>query len=184
MSLKALPAWLPAALIGAIFSLTPLRAEEVRTDHQGLDVTGELSIASGKSLKQDGVVLLVHGSLGHDRMEIISAQQELLREAGINSLAITLSLGLNERRGMFDCSIEQDHRNEDAAEEIRSWVDWLKAQGVTNIVLAGHSRGGNQAAIYAAKYLDKFSVDLGSELRRVFQELIMLIPDNTQMHSI
>ncbi len=155
MSLKALPAWLPAALIGAIFSLAPLRAEEVRTDHQGLDVTGELSIASGESLKQDGVVLLVHGSLGHDRMEIISAQQELLREAGINSLAITLSLGLNERRGMFDCSIEQDHRNEDAAEEIRSWVDWLKAQGVTNIVLAGHSRGGNQAAIYAAKYLDK-----------------------------
>ncbi len=155
MSLKALPAWLLAAFTGAFLLLSPLRAEEVKTEHQGLDVTGELDIAPGKSLKHDGVVLLVHGTLGHHRMEIMSALQELLRERGVNSLAITLSLGLNERRGMFDCVIEQDHRNEDAAEEIRTWVDWLKEQGAANITLAGHSRGGNQAAIYAVKYLDK-----------------------------
>jgi pimeloyl-ACP methyl ester carboxylesterase len=155
MSLKPQRAWLFAAVIAAVFSVSPSLAEEVKTEHQGLDVTGNLEIVPGKSLKHDGVVLLVHGTLGHHRMEIMSALQELLRERGINSLAITLSLGLNERRGMFDCSIEQDHRNEDGAEEIRTWVYWLKTQGAANIVVAGHSRGGNQAAIYAAKYLDK-----------------------------
>jgi pimeloyl-ACP methyl ester carboxylesterase len=87
-------------------------------------------------------------------MEILSALQELLRERGINSLAVTLSLGLNERRGLFDCAIEQDHRNEDAIVEIQGWVDWLKQQGASDITLAGHARGGNQMAIYAAKEPD------------------------------
>ena len=139
----------------ALLSAAPLRAEEVRIEHQGLDVIGNLDIAPGKSLKNDGVVLLLHGTLAHHRMEIISALQELLHERGINSLAITLGLGMNERRGLFDCSIEQDHRNEDASEEIKSWINWLKQKGAANIILAGHDRGGNQIAVYAAKEPDK-----------------------------
>lgn len=150
-------AWLGGIVLATVVVTTmPLRAaEEVKIEHQGLDVLGNLEIAKGKSLKRDGVVLLVHDTLGHHRMEIISALQELLSERGVNSLAITLSLGLNERRGMFDCNIEQDHRNEDAAEEIQAWVDWLKEKGTKNITVAGHSRGGNQAAIYVAKKHDK-----------------------------
>lgn len=146
--------WLVACLCALLF-VAPLRAEEVRIEHQGLDVLGNLDIAPGKSLKNDGVVLLLHGTLAHHRMEIISALQELLHERGINSLAITLGLGMNERRGMFDCSIEQDHRIEDASEEIKSWVNWLKQKGAANITLAGHDRGGNQMAIYAGKDPDK-----------------------------
>lgn len=134
-----------------IASATLSHAEEVSTEHQGLDVLGNLDIAQGRSLKTDGAVLIVHGSLGHHRMEIISATQELLRERGINSLAITLSLGLDRRRGMFDCSLEQDHRHDDAIEEIDTWVNWLKEKGAANITLAGHDRGGSQAAIYAAQ---------------------------------
>ena len=142
-------------LATVVVTAIPLRAaEEVKIEHQGLDVLGNLEIAKGKSLKRDGVVLLVHDTLGHHRMEIISALQELLSERGINSLAITLSLGLNERRGMFDCNIEQDHRNEDAVEEIQAWVDWLKEKGAKNITVAGHSRGGNQAVVYVAKKQD------------------------------
>lgn len=149
-------AWLGGIVLATVVvTAMPLRAaEEVKIEHQGLDVLGNLEIAKGKSLKRDGVVLLVHDTLGHHRMEIISALQELLSERGVNSLAITLSLGLNERRGMFDCNIEQDHRNEDAEEEIQAWVDWLKSEGATNITVAGHSRGGNQAAIYVVKKHD------------------------------
>lgn len=146
--------WL-VLFLWALLLAAPLRAEEVRIEHQGLDVFGNLDLAPGKSLKSDGVVLLLHGTLAHHRMEIISALQELLHERGINSLAVTLSLGMNERRGLFDCSIEQDHRNEDASEEIKSWVNWLKQKGAANIVLAGHDRGGNQIAVYAAKDPDK-----------------------------
>ncbi|MEJ2118975.1 MAG: hypothetical protein P8Y36_14265 [Alphaproteobacteria bacterium] len=136
---------------GLFFLLTfaAATAEEVKIDQQGLDAFGNLEIARGKSLKKDGVVLLLHDTHGHNRMEIMSALQELLTERGINSLAVTLTLGMNERRGMFDCSIEQDHRNEDALEEIRNWVEWLKEKGATKIILAGHGRGGNQVAIYA-----------------------------------
>ncbi|MEJ2124784.1 MAG: alpha/beta hydrolase [Alphaproteobacteria bacterium] len=146
--------WLGGIVLALIVTSVPLRAEEVKIEQQALDVLGNLEIAKGKSLKQDPVVLLVHDTLGHHRMEIISALQELLSERGVSSLAITLSLGLNERRGMFDCNIEQDHRNEDAVEEIQAWVDWLKNQGAKNIIVAGHSRGGNQAAVYVAKKHD------------------------------
>ncbi len=133
---------------------SPGRAEELKIDSQGLTVLGNLDLAPGKSLKSDGVLVLLHGTLAHNRMEIMSALQELLHERGINTLAITLSLGLNERRGLFDCNIEQDHRNEDSVVELTSWVDWLKSQGATNITLGGHARGGNQVAIYAAKQPD------------------------------
>lgn len=138
----------------AAIMLRPAAAEEVKIESQGLTVLGNLDLAKGKSLKADGVVLLVHDTLAHHRMEIMSALQELLHERGVNSLAITLSLGLDARRGLFDCAIEQDHRNEDAIVEIKSWIEWLKQQGAANITLGGHSRGGNQAAIYAAKQPD------------------------------
>jgi pimeloyl-ACP methyl ester carboxylesterase len=144
-----------AALTVTMLAAAPLRAEEVRVEVQGLTVLGNLEIARGKSLKANGVTLLLHDTLAHNRMEIMSALQELLLERGINTLAVTLSLGLNERRGLFNCAIEQDHRNEDAVVEIQSWVGWLKEQGASDITLAGHSRGGNQAAIYAAKEPDK-----------------------------
>lgn len=138
-----------------VFTGPAARADEVVTEHQGLDVLGNLEIAPGKSLKADGVVLLVHDTLAHHRMEVMSAQQDLLKERGINSLAITLSLGLDKRRGMYDCAIEQDHRHDDALDEIDTWVAWLKEKGASNITLGGHGRGAAQAALYAERKNDK-----------------------------
>lgn len=147
-----------AQLFAALFSLSlvqPVAAEEVKSEHQGLEVIGNLDLAPGKSLKTDGAVILLHDSLGHHRMELMAALQELLHERGVNSLAITLSLGLNARRGLYDCGIEQDHRSEDAREELQSWVGWLKEKGAASITLAGHGRGGAQVAFYLAKDPDK-----------------------------
>lgn len=143
-----------AVLCVAVLS-GPVQADEVSIEVEGLTVLGNLELASGKSLKSDGAILLVHDTLAHNRMEILSALQELLRERGYNTLSITLSLGLNERRGLFNCALEQDHRNEDAAVEIGRWIEWLKSQGASSVTLAGHGRGGNQVAIYAAKSPDK-----------------------------
>lgn len=148
-------AWLAVIALAGASGAFQLRAEEVSTEHLGLDVLGNLEIARGKSLKADGAVLLLHDTLAHHRMEIISAQQELLRERGINSLAMTLSLGLNKRRGMFNCAIEQDHRHNDAVDEIQTWIDWLKAKGASSIILAGHGRGASQMALYASRKPDK-----------------------------
>jgi pimeloyl-ACP methyl ester carboxylesterase len=143
------------AFLSMAASATRGNAEEVSLEYLGLELSGYLETAPGKSLKSDGVVVLVHDTLGHGRMELMAALQDSLRDMGINSLAITLGLGMDKRHGMFDCSLEQDHRHEDAVEEISAWVQWLKDKGAASITLAGHGRGANQAGLYAINRLDK-----------------------------
>ncbi len=130
-------------------------AEEVSIEYLGLELSANLEIAPGKSLKSEGAVLLVHDTLGHGRMGLMAALQDGFRDLGMNSLAITLGLGLDKRHGMFDCSMEQDHRHEDAIDEIAAWVNWLKEKGAPSITIAGHGRGAIQAALYAINKLDK-----------------------------
>ncbi|WP_051928701.1 alpha/beta hydrolase [Thermopetrobacter sp. TC1] len=146
-----------AALVSVILmlGLLPLQAQakEVRIPFGQLVLNGNLELAEGKSLA-DGVLLMVHGTLAHNRMELIATLQELLKERGINTLAINLSLGISNRHNMYDCNQPMRHRHEDAVAEIAAWVDWLKTQGAKTIWLFGHSRGGNQVAWYAATRAD------------------------------
>ena len=145
----------------SIFSLTFLalgafgaQAETVTTQTaDGVAVTANLELADGASLA-DGVVLLTHGTLAHNAMEIIQALQAGLKDRGISSLAPTLSLGVPNRTGMYDCKVTHTHRHTDALDEIGLWLGWLKEQGATDVVLAGHSRGGNQTAWFAAREPD------------------------------
>jgi pimeloyl-ACP methyl ester carboxylesterase len=125
-------------------------AEEVTLEHEGVTLNGQLELAPDKSL-EDGVVLMTHGTLAHNEMEIISQLQEQFRDRGVNTLAINLSLGKDERHGPYDCDEPHRHRHTDAVEEIGAWVAWLEEQGAQDIVLLGHSRGGNQTAWYAAE---------------------------------
>lgn len=129
-------------------------AEPVRLTHAGRVLNGETQLASGKSLK-DGVVLLVHGTLAHNKMEIMTALQDMLAERGISTLALTLSLGVSDRKGMYDCTQPHRHSNQQAAAEIGAWVDWAAKQGAGKVGLLGHSRGGTQVAYYAALAGDK-----------------------------
>ena len=131
-----------------------VRAEPVAQEYLGLDVGGNLELAPGKSLAADGAVLIVHGSAAHHRMETIVALQGNLKTRGINSLAITLSLGLQKRSGMFDCKLEHDHRHADASDEIIAWVEWLQKKGARRVYLLGHSRGGAQAALAVVERAD------------------------------
>ncbi len=135
---------LPAA------SLAEAAARDVSLAHKGLTLMGRLVIADGKSLA-DGVILITHGTLAHNRMEVIGAMQTALAERGQSSLAITLSLGIDKRRGMYDCGAPHRHRHTDALDEIGAWIGWLEGQGAKRIVLMGHSRGGNQTAWFAAE---------------------------------
>ncbi|SCA57469.1 conserved exported hypothetical protein [Candidatus Terasakiella magnetica] len=129
-----------------------VQAEEVSLKMKnGLTAMGNLELAEGKNLKDDGVVLFVHGTLAHKDMAIVSAQRELLNEREINVLAINLTLGLDKRTGMYDCAIPHTHKHRDALTEIGAWLDWLKAKGATSVTLMGHSRGGNQAAWFEAE---------------------------------
>lgn len=137
------------SLLLFLFSFN-LQAEEITLDHNGLEVSANLE-AVGENWAEGPVVLMTHGTLAHNRMEIMATLQELLRERGISSLAINLSLGLSNREGMYDCSVPHTHKHTDALDEIGLWLGWLKQQGVKSAVLLGHSRGGNQTAWFAAE---------------------------------
>ena len=126
-------------------------ADEVSLPYKNLKLNADLTLAPGKKVA-DGVVLVTHGSLAHRDMEMLVAMRNLLRDKGFNTLAINLSLGLDNRHGMYDCKTTHKHRHDDAAHEIDAWVTWLKSQGATRIALLGHSRGGAQTAHYAAEH--------------------------------
>ena len=123
---------------------------QVTASHKGLTLNGRLVTADGAGVR-DGIVLFTHGTLAHNGMELVRAVQAGLRERGVNSLAITLSLGLDKRIGMYDCKVPHRHRHEDALDEIGVWLDWLKAEGAGDVTLMGHSRGANQTAWFAAE---------------------------------
>ena len=142
-------AWL-AILTLALGARAALAAEEVKIEHRGLTLNGMLERTD--TWPAGPVVLMTHGSLAHNRMEIMATIQELLTEAGVSSLAINLSLGIDDRHGTLPCDATHTHLHTDAPEEIGRWVAWLTEQGTKRIVLLGHSRSGGQSAGYAAEH--------------------------------
>jgi len=133
-----------------IFLSTNSLAQRVEIKPAKLTLNAQLQLAEGKKLS-DGIVLLTHGTLAHNGMEIITGLQSLLAENEVSTLAINLSLGVDNREGFYDCKVPHQHQHEDAVMEINAWVNWLKSQGVKSITLAGHSRGGNQTAWFASE---------------------------------
>jgi pimeloyl-ACP methyl ester carboxylesterase len=130
--------------------LNPLRAEEVTVPFKDITLNANLEIAEGKQLS-DGVVLIVHSFLSHNRMEIIDASQTALLDNDQSSLAINLSLGVDNRRGFYDCMVPISHKLSDAMDELDTWISWLQQQGVSKVTLMGHSISANQILTYAAQ---------------------------------
>jgi pimeloyl-ACP methyl ester carboxylesterase len=126
-------------------------AERVELEREGLTHIAHLEMAPGKSLS-DGVVLMLHGTMAHGRMEIMEALQNQMAERGYSSLSINLSLGMDAREGMMDCAAPHVHRHEDALAELDAWMGWLRERGAGRVALMAHSRGGAQMAWYALEH--------------------------------
>jgi pimeloyl-ACP methyl ester carboxylesterase len=137
-------------VLGAVLLSRPAAAAEVQITAGELRLNGNLVLAQGRNLS-DGVVLLVHGTLAHHRMETIANLQGVLTERGFNTLAVTLSLGISDRKGMYDCAQPHRHLHTHAMDEISAWLQWLGGKGAKDVVLLGHSRGGNQVAWFMAE---------------------------------
>ena len=134
--------------------ITPAMAEEIKLPFQGMTLNANL-IKAGDSWPAGPVVLMTHGTLAHRGMEIMAGLQSMFADRDISSLAINLSLGLDDRAaGMYDCATPHNHRHTDAVAEIGAWLEWLMAQGAEKVALLGHSRGGNQTARFAAATAD------------------------------
>ncbi len=132
-------------------TLTPLQGKEVTLEYQGLTLNANLE-TTGADWPQGPVVLMTHGTLAHGGMETLQGLQAALKDRGISSLSMTLSLGLDNRHGMYECSTPHSHQHTDAVAEIGAWLGWLHDQGATQVALLGHSRGGNQSARFAVEH--------------------------------
>jgi pimeloyl-ACP methyl ester carboxylesterase len=140
----------PSALFFAMFALAAgpalAAAEPVQIKPSLTRLNGNLELPEGTKLAGENVVVLVHGTLSHDRQETIAALQKNLRERGVASLAITLSLGIDDRQGPRACDVMHDYALAGAQREIRLWLEWLNAQRAKSIDILGFSRGGAQVA--------------------------------------
>lgn len=139
-----------AAFLLGFLLLNTAQAKEVKQQFNGLTVNANLLMADGAGFA-DGIVLLTHGTLTHKGRSTYDQLQKNLAAEGVSSLAINLSLGLNDRQGEYDCNVAHTHKHTDALDEIDFWLNWLEKQGATQVTLMGHSRGGNQTAWFAAE---------------------------------
>ena len=108
------------------------QANEVTLPYKGLTLNANLELAAAKTAT-DGMVLITHGGLAHRETEPYPYLQDLFKKKGYSTLAINLSLGLNNRHAMYDCKVTHRHHYTDAADEIGAWVDWLKKQGTKRV---------------------------------------------------
>jgi pimeloyl-ACP methyl ester carboxylesterase len=111
-------------------------------------LNANLEMPAGKSVS-DGVVVLVHGTLSWYGQETIAALQKNLKAHGIGSLAITLSLGVDDRQRPRRCDVTHDYALAGVRREIGLWLDWLSGQQARSVDLLGFSRGGAQVAAIA-----------------------------------
>jgi len=131
-------------------------AVPVQIEHDGLRLNGNLVVPAGST--SGPMFILVHGTWGHSGMEIIDGLQARLTDAGQKSLAITLSLGVDNRQGFMNCEPPIKANHGAAADEINQWVKYAQTRW-QQIVLVGHSRGGNQVMLYNQAYNQQHILD-------------------------
>jgi len=135
-----------ATVLSATAAIAPLRAEPVQIKPGLLRLNGNLELPKGKAVTDNDVLVIVHGMLSHFGQETVAALQKNLASRGRASLAINLSLGIDDRKGPRACDVLHDYAIAGTQREIASWVDWLYGQRARAVDLLGFSRGGAQVA--------------------------------------
>lgn len=138
--------WRGPLALALCLACTAVRAEPVSLEHDNLTLLGYYEPPPAGA----PVVLMLHGTLAHGDMEIMSTLREVFAEEGWGALSVSLSFGEDGRTGMYPCDSLHRHLITDAAGELAAWRAWLTDRGVTRVVLLGHSRGALQMAAFAA----------------------------------
>ncbi len=133
-----------------IFSMQS-NAELVKIKFKNLTVNANLIHAEDKS---QPFFLILHGTWAWHGMELIESTQILLEDEDVGSLALTLSLGVDNRSGFLGCPSPLEAIHQQSYEEVHLWYQYLYKLGYKNIILLSHSRGGSQAAAFASSYPD------------------------------
>ena len=134
------------AIIAAAMVATAARAEPVQIKPGLQRLNGNLELPKGKTVADSEVLVVVHGMLSHYGQETIAALQKNLATRGRATLAINLSLGVDDRKGPRACNVVHDYAIAGAQREIAAWVEWLYGQRARAVDILGFSRGGAQVA--------------------------------------
>lgn len=151
------------------------QGEAIESQYGGLQLNANLVIptippTTAPEEAREEIFLIIHGTWAHNQMEIIAALQALLEERGITSLAPTLSLGVDDRKGFLPCESPIMANYGAASEEIDHWVGFLEAQGWRSVTIVGHSRGAAQVALYQNRLARQ------SATRKSVKRLALLAP--------
>ncbi|WOJ92696.1 alpha/beta hydrolase [Congregibacter variabilis] len=133
-------------------------AEDIALSDQQPTLSARL--VRSDSWPQGDVAVILHGTLSHRDTEIIQSLESLLGDEGVSTLAINLSLGVEDRKQALPCDGPHRHRESDASIELARWSAWLTTQGVREFTAIGHSRGANQIARYVLDTADPLAARL------------------------
>lgn len=101
------------------------------------------------------VLVVLHGFLQTDEFQATHNIIEGLAGLGYTVLGPNLSLGISNRRKSLACEALHKHTLSDDVAEIDFWVNWLLLHGHKQVILVGHSWGGQHALAFAQLHPDK-----------------------------
>tara|TARA_B100000945_G_C20305682_1_gene560234 strand:+ start:52 stop:936 length:885 start_codon:yes stop_codon:yes gene_type:complete len=171
-------------LILFIIFFTKIAFPETATIH--LDIT-----YSGKNLKinadyhthtrtHNTVAIAIHGTRGFKTMEVISVLSDNLLDLKIDTIAPNISYGINNRQNEFlSCDIEHLHNRYSNIDEIVRWFLFALEKDYQEIILIGHSRGGQDVMHAYRKILE----DYPNESKKI-SSIVLLAPLTDNMNDI
>ena len=123
-----------------------------------------------KSEKSKTIVMILHGTRGHKKLELIDSLTERFSDHNIDALSMNLSYGISNRNDDFlPCDITHTHLNSKSLSELRLWFNFiLEKNRYDEIILLGHSRGGLN--------ITQFYSTLSNENRKKINSIILLAP--------
>ncbi len=102
----------------------------------------------------------IHGTRGFKTMEIVSALSDNLLGLNIDTIAPNISYGINDRNDSFlTCDINHHHNRHANINEIVRWFSYAIGKDYKNIILIGHSRGGQDVLNAYKKILEVYPTE-------------------------
>jgi len=97
-------------------------------------------------------ILVLHGFLQTNEFQTTQSLISNLSMLGYTIVGPNLSLGISDRRQSMQCQAPHSHSFDDDLREIDFWVEWLKSQGHSRVIIVGHSWGSQHGLGYVEAY--------------------------------
>ena len=166
-----------------IFSTDVVFSDTVKIQLDSLYLKDEIEINANyytNSSVNNSVAISIHGTRGFKNMEVISVLSENLLDLNIDTIAPNISYGVNDRGNEFlSCDIKHLHNRYENINEIIRWFLFAIEKDYNNIILIGHSRGG-QDIIHAYEKILKI---YPSESEKI-SSIVLLAPLTDNLEDI